>query len=159
MASFWKSTGACGPQSEGTDSTAANSGSNKDYDLLVWEDQAKSALRKLVLCYNTKFVFQPLLVSRRLCRQRFAIALLILYNIQKFYDEGVFPPGIVGEQGINVIDSLFTEGKAAAVISGPWNLAPFQEAGIDFGVQELPLLASVAPCKKKPLTNVSFGLT
>ena len=27
--------GACGPQSEGTDSTAANSGSNKDYDLLV----------------------------------------------------------------------------------------------------------------------------
>lgn len=35
--------GACGPQSEGTDSTAANSGSGKDYDLLVWEDQAKSA--------------------------------------------------------------------------------------------------------------------
>ena len=35
--------GACGPQSEGTDSTAANSGSDKDYDLLVWEDQAKSA--------------------------------------------------------------------------------------------------------------------
>lgn len=44
--------------------------------------------------------------------------------IQKFYDEGLFPTGIIGEQGINVLDSLFSEGKAAAVISGPWNLEP-----------------------------------
>lgn len=39
--------------------------------------------------------------------------------IQEFYQSGVFPTGIIGEQGINVLDSLFTEGKAAAVISGP----------------------------------------
>ncbi|WP_430611425.1 extracellular solute-binding protein [Enterococcus sp. DIV0876] len=62
--------------------------------------------------------------------------------IQQFYDEGVFPSGIVGEQGINVLDSLFTEGKAAAVISGPWNLAPYKEAGIDYGVMELPVLGN-----------------
>lgn len=62
--------------------------------------------------------------------------------IQQFYDSGVFPSGIVGEQGINVLDSLFTEGKAAAVISGPWNLAPYEEAGIDYGVKELPLLGN-----------------
>lgn len=60
--------------------------------------------------------------------------------IQKFYQEKVFPTGIIGEQGINVLDSLFTEGKAVAVISGPWNLEPYREAGIDYGVVELPML-------------------
>lgn len=62
--------------------------------------------------------------------------------IQEFYKSGVFPTGIIGEQGINVLDSLFTEGKAAAVISGPWNLAPYKDAGIDYGVTELPLLSN-----------------
>ena len=60
--------------------------------------------------------------------------------IQQFYADGIFPSGIVGEQGINMLDALFSEGKAAAVISGPWNVEPFTSAGIDFGVTELPLL-------------------
>lgn len=60
--------------------------------------------------------------------------------IKKFYEEGLFPAGIIGEQGIQVLDSLFAEGKAAAVISGPWNLEPFKRAGIDYGVAPLPLL-------------------
>ncbi len=62
--------------------------------------------------------------------------------IKKFYDEDLFPSGIVGEQGINVLDSLFSEGKAAAVISGPWNLEPFERAGIDYGVVKLPELSN-----------------
>ncbi|KAB7668876.1 extracellular solute-binding protein [Bacillus sp. B1-b2] len=62
--------------------------------------------------------------------------------ISTFYKDGLFPSGIIGEQGINVLDSLFTEGKAAAVISGPWNLEPYAEAGINYGVMELPLLAN-----------------
>ncbi|GAF64483.1 cyclodextrin-binding protein [Bacillus sp. TS-2] len=62
--------------------------------------------------------------------------------IQKFYNEGLFPSGIIGEQGINVLDSLFSEGKAAAVISGPWNLEPFERAGIDYGVVKLPELSN-----------------
>lgn len=62
--------------------------------------------------------------------------------IQQFYESGVFPTGIIGEQGINVLDSLFTEGKAAAVISGPWSLTPYKEAGIDYGVKELPTLSN-----------------
>lgn len=62
--------------------------------------------------------------------------------IQKFYDEGLFPAGIIGEQGINVLESLFTEGKAAAIISGPWNLDPFSKAGIDYGVAKLPELSN-----------------
>ncbi|KMK74673.1 sugar ABC transporter substrate-binding protein [Alkalihalobacillus pseudalcaliphilus] len=61
-------------------------------------------------------------------------------QIQRFYEEGLFPSGIIGEQGISVLDSLFSEGKAAAVISGPWNLEPFSRAGIDYGVKKLPEL-------------------
>lgn len=60
--------------------------------------------------------------------------------IQKFYKEKLFPAGIIGEQGINVLESLFTEGKAAAIISGPWNVEPFTKAGIDFGITKLPEL-------------------
>ncbi|WP_186579967.1 sugar ABC transporter substrate-binding protein [Aquibacillus kalidii] len=63
-------------------------------------------------------------------------------EIQKFYENGLFPTGIIGEQGINVLDSLFSEGKAAAVISGPWNLGPYKEAGINYGVVKLPELAN-----------------
>ncbi len=62
--------------------------------------------------------------------------------IQKFYKEGLFPSGIIGDQGITVLDSLFSEGKAAAVISGPWNLDPYKKAGINYGVVELPLTAN-----------------
>lgn len=60
--------------------------------------------------------------------------------IQTFFSEGLFPKGIIGEQGINVLNSLFTEKKAAAVISGPWSFGPYKEAGIDYGVTELPTL-------------------
>lgn len=62
--------------------------------------------------------------------------------VSKFYKEGLFPKGIIGDKGINVLDSLFTEGKAAAVISGPWNFEPYKKAGIDYGVVELPELAN-----------------
>ena len=65
-----------------------------------------------------------------------------LESVQKLYDEGLFPQGIIGEQGINVLDSLFSEGKAAAVISGPWNQEPFSSAGIDYGVTTLPILSN-----------------
>lgn len=60
--------------------------------------------------------------------------------IQQFYANSIFPSGIIGEQGINMLDSLFSEGKAMAVISGPWNMEPFTEAGIDFGVTKLPVM-------------------
>lgn len=63
-------------------------------------------------------------------------------DIQRFYTEGLFPTGLIGEQGISVLDSLFSEGKAAAVISGPWNLQPYKEAGIDYGVMALPKLSN-----------------
>ncbi len=60
--------------------------------------------------------------------------------IKKFYAEGIFPPGIVGDTGANAIDSLFTEKKAAAVITGPWSFQPYKDAGVNYGVAPLPLL-------------------
>lgn len=60
--------------------------------------------------------------------------------IKKFYTEGLFPAGIIGDNGINAIDSLFTEKKAAAVINGPWAVEPYTKAGVDFGVVPLPKL-------------------
>lgn len=65
--------------------------------------------------------------------------------IQEFYSEGLFPSGIIGESGIQVLDSLFADGRAAAVISGPWNAQPFEQAGIDYGVVALPELAEGEP--------------
>ncbi len=60
--------------------------------------------------------------------------------LKKFYKDGLFPVGIVGENGLNAIDSLFTEKKAAAVITGPWAVEPYKKAGINIGVSPLPKL-------------------
>src|SRR5699024_10867022 len=59
--------------------------------------------------------------------------------IEQLYADGIFPSGIVGEQGINMLDALFIEGKAAAEISEPWNVEPFTSAAIHLGVTESPL--------------------
>lgn len=60
----------------------------------------------------------------------------------KFYKEGLFPKGIIGDKGTDTLDSLFTEGKAAAVISGPWNFEPYTKAKVNYGVVQLPMLAN-----------------
>ena len=60
--------------------------------------------------------------------------------LKSFYADGLFPAGIVGETGANAIDSLFTEKKAAAVITGPWAFQPYKDAGVNYGVAPLPVL-------------------
>ncbi|WP_429174951.1 extracellular solute-binding protein [Aeromonas salmonicida] len=60
--------------------------------------------------------------------------------LKSFYADNLFPAGIVGETGANAIDSLFTEKKAAAVITGPWAFKPYQDAGVNYGVAPLPTL-------------------
>lgn len=60
--------------------------------------------------------------------------------IKRFYDSKLFPVGIIGNNGLNAIDSLFTSGKAAVVLTGPWSLQPYTEAGIKYGVTALPKL-------------------
>ena len=65
--------------------------------------------------------------------------------LKKFYSEKVFPAGILGDNGLNAIDSLFTEKKAAAVINGPWAFQPYEAAGINYGVAPLPMLPDGKP--------------
>ncbi|HAT2608509.1 TPA: extracellular solute-binding protein [Kluyvera intermedia] len=65
--------------------------------------------------------------------------------LKKFYSEGVFPSGILGDNGLNAIDSLFTEKKAAAVINGPWAFQPYEAAGVNYGVAPLPNLPDGKP--------------
>ena len=60
--------------------------------------------------------------------------------LRTFYEDGTFPAGILGENGLNAIDSLFTEKKAAAVINGPWAYEPYTKTGVNFGVTPLPKL-------------------
>jgi arabinogalactan oligomer / maltooligosaccharide transport system substrate-binding protein len=60
--------------------------------------------------------------------------------IQKWYSEGLFPNGIIGENGGSAMDGLFTEGKVAAVMNGPWSFQPYKDAGINIGVAALPTL-------------------
>lgn len=60
--------------------------------------------------------------------------------IQKWYSEGLFPNGIIGENGGSALDGLFTEGKVAAVMNGPWSFQPYKDAGINIGVAALPTL-------------------
>lgn len=57
----------------------------------------------------------------------------------------MFPSGILGDNGLNAIDSLFTEKKAAAVINGPWAFQPYEAAGINYGVVPLPNLPDGKP--------------
>ncbi len=60
--------------------------------------------------------------------------------VQKFFKQDLFPSGIVGDSGLNAIDSLFTSQRAAVVQTGPWSFQPYKEAGINYGVAPLPLL-------------------
>ncbi|KGG80381.1 ABC transporter substrate-binding protein [Caloranaerobacter azorensis H53214] len=39
-----------------------------------------------------------------------------------------------------IMDGLFSEGKAAMIINGPWAVKGYQEAGVNFGIAPLPKL-------------------
>jgi arabinogalactan oligomer/maltooligosaccharide transport system substrate-binding protein len=61
--------------------------------------------------------------------------------IQKWYNEKLFPNGIIGESGGSAMDGLFNEGKVASVMNGPWAFGGMADAGIDYGVAPLPKFA------------------
>lgn len=67
--------------------------------------------------------------------------------IQKWYSEGLFPSGIIGESGGAAMDGLFNEGKVAAVMNGPWAFQGMRDAGIDIGIAPMPTLPNGEPVK------------
>lgn len=50
------------------------------------------------------------------------------------------PKNVLTADGWAAVDSYFKEGKAAAVINGPWALGDYAKSGVDYGVAPLPLL-------------------
>ncbi len=50
------------------------------------------------------------------------------------------PKEIYTDQGYSLVDEYFKQGKAAAVINGPWALEGYAKSGIDYGVAPLPKL-------------------
>ncbi|MCU9612463.1 extracellular solute-binding protein [Caldibacillus lycopersici] len=58
----------------------------------------------------------------------------------KWYQE-TWPQGMLDTTSAgSFIDTQFTSGKAAAVISGPWSAASYKEAGVNYGVSTIPTL-------------------
>lgn len=50
------------------------------------------------------------------------------------------PKAVLTGDGWAAVDTYFKEGKAAAVINGPWALGDYAKSGVDYGVAPLPIL-------------------
>lgn len=62
-------------------------------------------------------------------------------KISELGEQGVLKNSITGDNSI----SLFAEGKAAYLISGPWALADVRDSGIDFTVSPVPGFEGMEP--------------
>ena len=58
--------------------------------------------------------------------------------VKRFRTEGLIPKGTT----VDTMNGLFMEGKAAAVLSGPWFISDYKDAGINVGVAPLPKLSN-----------------
>ena len=52
--------------------------------------------------------------------------------------KGAMPAGV----DYGIADTLFKEGKAAMIINGPWSVADYKKAGVDYGIATLPKINS-----------------
>ena len=52
------------------------------------------------------------------------------------------PKAMSTDEGWGLMDDLFIKGKAAAVITGPWALQKYAQAGVNYGIAPLPLLSN-----------------
>jgi arabinogalactan oligomer/maltooligosaccharide transport system substrate-binding protein len=52
--------------------------------------------------------------------------------------KGSMPAGV----DYGIADTLFKEGKAAMIINGPWSVADYTKAGVDYGIATLPVVGS-----------------
>lgn len=66
-----------------------------------------------------------------------------LQGLQTLKNYGKYlPKEVLSPDGWAAVDNLFTSGKAAAVINGPWALGAYAKAGVDYGVAPLPKLSN-----------------
>lgn len=63
-------------------------------------------------------------------------------EIIKDYANNHLPKVLLTDDGWGEIDNLFISGKAAAVISGPWSLDKYAQAGVNYGLAPLPQISN-----------------
>lgn len=51
-----------------------------------------------------------------------------------------FKGAMPGQIDYGIADTLFKEGKAAMIINGPWSVADYTKAGVDYGIATLPVV-------------------
>lgn len=61
--------------------------------------------------------------------------------IKKLNDEQIIPK----DCDVDVANNMFKEGKAAFIITGPWEFNNFKTAGIDFGIASIPTIEGKYP--------------
>jgi arabinogalactan oligomer / maltooligosaccharide transport system substrate-binding protein len=54
--------------------------------------------------------------------------------------KGLMPAGV----DYGIADTLFKEGKAAMIINGPWSVADYKKAGVDYGIATLPTITTTS---------------
>lgn len=65
------------------------------------------------------------------------------YAYAKSWFQGVWPQGMLDITGSgDLISKMFIEGKAAAIIDGPWQAQAYTDAGVNFGVAQIPTFSN-----------------
>ncbi|MGN1281788.1 MAG: extracellular solute-binding protein [Succinivibrio sp.] len=65
--------------------------------------------------------------------------------VRRMYKEGLIYDYLSGVNGYNRMYELFTQGKALAVINGPWAIDDYIKAGVNIGLTTLPILPNGNP--------------
>src|SRR5258708_27298824 len=65
--------------------------------------------------------------------------------------KGAMPAGV----DYGIADTLFKAGKAAMIVNGPWSVADYEKAGVDYGYATLPVAAGAG----KPASPFGGGKT
>ncbi|MGN0916100.1 MAG: extracellular solute-binding protein [Succinivibrio sp.] len=65
--------------------------------------------------------------------------------LRSMYNDGMIIDYDKNSDGYTVMYKLFSQGKALAVINGPWAIEDYRKAGVNFGVSTLPVLPNGSP--------------
>lgn len=65
------------------------------------------------------------------------------YAYAKSWFQDVWPQGMLDTTGAgDLITKMFIEGKSAAIIDGPWQAQAYTDAGVNFGVAQIPVFSN-----------------
>ena len=62
------------------------------------------------------------------------------------------------ESDYNIAETLFKEGRAAAIINGPWAWAGYTESGIDIGLARIPMISSTGNWASPLISSKGYSL-